>query len=841
MQQKEFFFNHWTIRSKMIGLVVTSVILAAAIILGFNILQLSNLANASKGSELNQLEKEAIQGDFELVNGSVKSLQTLAMTPDLIKAVEEANQVYSGRKQAEIDAQIAKLDKAWKDKDPSIDPLIQKIQDSPSSAYFKQFIKTLPEQVEVFITDIQGLNIGMTDRTSDYLQADEGWWKAAYNNGSGSVFVSEVGYDESTGIYAIDIGVPLLSPADHKVVGILRGTVDISSVFKSLSQIDTGKDGSVQIVGRDGVILYSTKEDQIQKPLSETTLALIRKNASSWSANVVDLDGSKILSAYFTPSSGLGESLGWTILANASMAEIQKDIVSTALTSILVALIDLSFVIIFCILVANSISKPIVNVVRGLRSLASGDFQAASLNHEAASGRKDEAGELWRALDDLRSYLGEVVENAGRIAAGDLTVKIRSHGADDVLGSALTDMVENVKAQILQVAGNARKLDLASSQLASAAGQAEQATSQISATVQQVAQGITQQSQSVSNTASSVEQMSGVISSVARGAREQAQAVEKASSISTQITVAAQQVAENVQAVTHDSAGAAEAARNGSLTVQNTLKGMQNIKTAVGLSAQKVQEMGTRSDKIGAIVETIEDIASQTNLLALNAAIEAARAGEHGKGFAVVADEVRKLAERSSISAKEIGSLINAIQKTVAEAVAAMQEGAREVEAGVNQAQEAGQALDSILNSAEAVYRQSSQAAETAGRMRQASGELVGSVKSVSRVVEENNRATSDMTARSSEVTQAIENIASVSEENSAAIEQVSASTEEMTAQVAEVTASAQTLADMARSLQEVVAKFQLDQDAVLIDPEPVSPVKVKINTKAARVAMRLA
>jgi methyl-accepting chemotaxis protein len=240
---------------------------------------------------------------------------------------------------------------------------------------------------------------------------------------------------------------------------------------------------------------------------------------------------------------------------------------------------------------------------------------------------------------------------------------------------------------------------------------------------------------------------------------------------------------------------------------------MEAIRAKVGLSASKVEEMGTRSEEIGAIVETIEDIASQTNLLALNAAIEAARAGEQGKGFAVVADEVRKLAERSSLATKEIAALIKGIQKTVSEAVTAMQASAVEVEAGVTRANSAGEALNNILEAAESVFKQAEDAGTAAAKVSAAAAELVEAVDSVSAVIEENTAATEQMAANSSELTQAIENIASVSEENSASVEEVSASTEEVSAQVEEVSASAASLMDMAKKLQLVVSRFKLNTE----------------------------
>jgi len=448
------------------------------------------------------------------------------------------------------------------------------------------------------------------------------------------------------------------------------------------------------------------------------------------------------------------------------------------------------------------IVQPLAEMAKTAGNLAQQDLRAFSSELELVA-HGDLTRSVWiktRKLNfTLRNEVGEVARSLDEIIGNLYTIS-----------NTFKQMTDNFHGLLDGVQVNANEMDAASLRLASNAIQAAQATAQIATTVQQVAKGITQETESISRTAQSVEQMSRAIDGVARGAQDQNISVTRAAEITSGISRTIEQVAGNAQSVTRDSADAAEAARQGARTVAETVRGMERIREKVSLSARAVTEMGSRSDQIGTIVETIEDIASQTNLLALNAAIEAARAGEHGKGFAVVADEVRKLAERSSLATKEIGGLIKGIQKTVAEAVRAMEEGGREVEGGVRLANESGEALAAILKAAEEVYRQAELAGQGTTQMSAASSQLVSAVDGVSAVVEENTAATEELAAGTNEVTRAVENIAAVSEENSAAIEQVSASTEEMNAQVDEVTNSARQLAEMAKALQAAVAQFKL-------------------------------
>jgi methyl-accepting chemotaxis protein len=503
-------------------------------------------------------------------------------------------------------------------------------------------------------------------------------------------------------------------------------------------------------------------------------------------------------------------STGWTLVTFVPQSLLLSRVGTLTLTLVIIIVLSaLVFSLVF-LLYSRNLTLPLRQVAEGLQIMARGELKEdTGLDHNIAK-RSDEVGLLNQETARLSKFLHEMVNVAQKMASGDLNVQVAPRSNKDLLGIAFQQMITNLRELVSQVVENSHQLLAASSQLSQAADQAGQATNQIAHTMQQVTRGISQEAESISLTTATFEQMSASIQKVALGSKDQANATEKAAEITSNMSASLQQVSQNAQSGSEEASKAARLAQNGAEKVNATLKGMDIIRGKVALSAEKVELMGSHSDQITMIVETIEDIASQTNLLALNAAIEAARAGEHGKGFAVVADEVRKLAERASSSTREINNLIQTIQSTVREAVTAMQTSAQQVETGVQQADEAGEALDNILKSAQLVVEQSRQSALAVQQIHQSADTLVSAMDSVSRIIAQNVTAAEQMAAGSNEVTLAVETIASVSEENSAAVEEVSASIEEMNSQVQEVTSAANSLQQMADQFTTLVSRFKI-------------------------------
>ncbi len=221
---------------------------------------------------------------------------------------------------------------------------------------------------------------------------------------------------------------------------------------------------------------------------------------------------------------------------------------------------------------------------------------------------------------------------------------------------------------------------------------------------------------------------------------------------SEEMAATSNDVAQNCALAADASHRANESALTGSSVVQETIAVMNCISERVKESAQTVDGLGAQSDQIGEIVGTIEDIADQTNLLALNAAIEAARAGEQGRGFAVVADEVRALAERTTKATKEIGAMIKSIQQQTREAVSAMEDGVREVERGTSEAAKSGQALEDILEQINAVSMQVNQIATATEEQTGTTNEISHNIQQITEVFQGTAEVAKDSASAASEL-----------------------------------------------------------------------------------------
>jgi len=660
---------------------------------------------------------------------------------------------------------------------------------------------------DLFVTDLSGKTIYITSGENVDL-SDRPYIQTALK---GNVVISDALVSRATANIIVAVAAPLQS--NGKMVGVVGGTVPVSLVATQFDSAHLGQTGEIYLVNKEGYLITAPgnasylKEAGLVKvrPELEYQVTSLAGEKVTNGENGVDIyddyRGEKVIGAYlWIPS------IQWGIIAEQEINEALAASNVLRNTNIIIALIAAILVTIAAVFIGRSIANPITRMTRVAVNLAKGDIQQ-EINHSG----QDEVGQLADAFRSMIGYQKNMAETAGQIAQGNLAVQATPASEKDVMGNAFKEMIFKLRDTVISVSENADQVNLASSQLAAASNQASAAVGQIATTIQQVAKGTSQQSEAASTTAASMEQMRRSIDGVARGAQEQAEAVARAAEITASLSRSLEELSRASQNSATGGSDALKASQNGTLVVENTISSIQSIRSTVGQSADKVREMGDRSKQIGVIVETIDDIASQTNLLALNAAIEAARAGEHGKGFAVVADEVRKLAERSSAATKEIGGLIRAIQTTVSEAVSAMDRGIQEIETGVETANQAGTALNSIMETAEKVYKVSVSAVEVAQKATTDSNELVSAMDSVSAVVEENTAATEEMAAGSNEVSQAIENIASVSEENSASVEEVSASTEEMSAQVEEVTASAQSLAEMSETLNTLMKRFRLN------------------------------
>jgi methyl-accepting chemotaxis protein len=303
-----------------------------------------------------------------------------------------------------------------------------------------------------------------------------------------------------------------------------------------------------------------------------------------------------------------------------------------------------------------------------------------------------------------------------------------------LIARSVTGAVSRMAAVIQEIATNNLTVDDLEIASQDEIGQAGIALNKMKNGLREIMQNIAGTAEHV---ASASEELSSSATLQAQGAETQTNQAAQVATAMQEMSSTVLQVSENSNKAAEASRQAAETARRGGSIVDETLTKMRTISDSVSGTAKKMEELGKSSDQIGRIAGVIDDIADQTNLLALNAAIEAARAGEQGRGFAVVADEVRKLAERTTTATKEIAQMIKTIQSETKAAVIAMEEGTKQVEDGVKTTGQAGDALKEIIHMSEQVGEMITHIATAATQQSSASEEVNNNMDQIAKLVKE--------------------------------------------------------------------------------------------------------
>lgn len=376
--------------------------------------------------------------------------------------------------------------------------------------------------------------------------------------------------------------------------------------------------------------------------------------------------------------------------ARASLAE--ADAREAKLTILLGTLIALILAGLAGLLITRNIAGPLKNLTGLAERITAGDLSSAVTVNE----RSDEVGALTRAFERMTRFLRTMAGAAEQIAAGDLRANLQPQSPNDVLGNAFVRMTDNLRKQIGGVVEGAAVLG--------------SAASEIVASTAQLASGASESAAAVTETTTTVEE----IRQTSQLASQKARAVADSAQKSVQISHAGRKSTEDAAA------------------------GMGRIRTQMEAIAESMMRLSEQTQTIGQIIATVEDLAAQSNLLAVNAAIEAAKAGEHGKGFGVVAQEVKSLAEQSRQATDRVRTILSDIQKATTAAVMATEQGGKAVEAGGKQTELAGESIAALAGSVTEAAQAATQIAASSQQQLVGMDQVAGAMENIKQASTQN-------------------------------------------------------------------------------------------------------
>jgi len=494
----------------------------------------------------------------------------------------------------------------------------------------------------VYASSDNGKFKGLNLAGRDYLDAA---FKGTPNIGS-------VVIDRATGRVICTAACPIYSSARKEITGVVVMAIEIKFITDIIDEIRVGKSGYAYLVDKNGLyITHPVKENMLKVNVSQLkggeSIAKLIKEGKTGIAEY-ELEGVKKAGAIASVP-----ITGWSIVNSVPVDDLYASAYQTRNVIVSIGAIFLVLAFVFFFFFARNLTRPLIDLVGVAQKIAVGDLAVET----TAQNRQDEIGNLARAFTAMIQSLKDKAQIAQKIAGGDLTVEAAPLSDADALGNAFSTMVAKNRQQIQEILEGVNVL--ASS------------GSEIMASVSQLTSGAAETSAAVSETTTTVEEVK-------------------------QTTDVSSQKAKHVSELGRKSV---EISQTGLKAIEDTIQGMNRIKEQVESIADMVVRLSEQSQAIGEIIATVNDLAEQSNLLAVNASIEAAKAGEQGKGFAVVAQEIRSLAAQSKQATTQVRNILFDVQKAISSAVMATELGSKAVGEGVSLSTQAGEAIDVLAES----------------------------------------------------------------------------------------------------------------------------------------------
>ncbi len=495
---------------------------------------------------------------------------------------------------------------------------------------------------------------------------------------------------------------------------------------------------------------------------------------------------------------------------------VNRQMRSLLVLSLIVGIVSFIAATVFVSLVmGRSITRPISEMSMAAARVASGDLsrgimveghgEIASLGtavNTMSSSLRGMLGRLRQTMASLSDAIGLITSVTQKMSNG---AKVQQEATEQTANT-----VQEMVASIQGVAENA-------AEMSSSSTDASSSVIEMAASIEEVGKSAGALSDAVEGAAASIGEMLASIRHVSENAEALSTSAEQTSSAITEVSASVKEVEQRAV----ESAGLAEkvlqeASDRGMAAAAEAIQGMDNIKAAVEASAEVINRLGKRSQEIGQILKVIDEVTDQTGLLALNAAILAAQAGEHGKGFSVIAEEIKELAERTTASTQEIAGLIVTVQKEVGQSVQAMERGRSAVESGVDLVRVTRDVLEQVTDSSKQSADMARAIEKTTAEQARGIAQITEAVVSITNQIEHISRATQEQHRGSEQIMKAVETMRDITgrvkfaiQEQTTGSRQIAGAMETVTAQAAQIARSTSEQTEGTRHISAAVASIQ--------------------------------